>query len=190
MEIEDLVAYVNEELKKGLSTSKIEKNMKVGKDTIRKKLNRAGYAYNTVLQQYVLKGSMANIEPLTQKNTKSYEQHEIRDNTISDSEVRKDTTQGNTMCYEKPITRENTDSYDMDNLFTNEEIAALKQLAKQYIRSQIEFNVEELQDKEIITRSFRSYKEMFNKFANYCKKNNINQVKAVAIALQDFINKK
>lgn len=52
IEIEDIAKLVNERLKEGLSTGQIEKEMKVGKDTLRKKLNRANYKFNKDLNQY------------------------------------------------------------------------------------------------------------------------------------------
>ena len=53
MEILELVEVVNSKLKSGLSTSKIEKEMNFGKDTLRKKLNREGYRFNKNIKQYV-----------------------------------------------------------------------------------------------------------------------------------------
>ena len=40
IKIDEIVKYVNEKMKNGLSMAQIEKEMKVGKDTLRKKLNR------------------------------------------------------------------------------------------------------------------------------------------------------
>ena len=55
VKILELVDYVNKNLKKGLSTANIEKQLlKTGKDTLRKKLNRYNYFYNKELNQYVL----------------------------------------------------------------------------------------------------------------------------------------
>lgn len=77
MELLDLVAYVNKNLSSGLSTSAIEKNMKVGKDTIRKKLNRAGYKYNKSLNIYekvdtITSNNSLGYSNITQNNTISY----------------------------------------------------------------------------------------------------------------------
>lgn len=66
MEILDLVAYVNKKLSDGFSTSKLEKEMQLGKDTLRKKLNRAGYKFSKDLKQYIKE------ELVTLDNTVSY----------------------------------------------------------------------------------------------------------------------
>lgn len=66
MEILDLVDYVNKKLTEGFSTAKIEKEMQLGKDTLRKKLNRAGYKFNKDLKQYI------KVDFITQDNIVSY----------------------------------------------------------------------------------------------------------------------
>lgn len=77
MEILDLVAYVNKNLVLGLSTAQVEKQLKVGKDTIRKKLNRAGYKYNKALNVYekvdtITSNNSIGYTNITQNNTISY----------------------------------------------------------------------------------------------------------------------
>ena len=49
----ELVEYVNKGLREGNSVTQIEKNKNVGKDTIRKKLNRAGYYLNKKYNQFI-----------------------------------------------------------------------------------------------------------------------------------------
>ena len=46
IKIDEIVKYVNEKMKNGLSMAQIEKEMKVGKDTLRKKLNRNNFKYD------------------------------------------------------------------------------------------------------------------------------------------------
>lgn len=52
MDIKDQVEFVNEKLKNGLSITKIEKGLKLGKDTLRKRLNKQGYRYNKELKKF------------------------------------------------------------------------------------------------------------------------------------------
>lgn len=55
VKILELLDFVNKNLKKGLSTASIEKQLlKTGKDTLRKKLNRNNYFYDKELNQYLL----------------------------------------------------------------------------------------------------------------------------------------
>ena len=44
-------------------------------------------------------------------------------------------------------------------------------------------------DSEITTRSFRSYKNIFDLFSEYCKNNSLNQKDAIADALISYISK-
>ena len=78
MEILDLVAYVNTKLKEGFSTAKVEKDLNLGKDTLRKKLNRAGYKYNKNSKQYIQENFV------TQDNLVSYNKEKDVYNTKED----------------------------------------------------------------------------------------------------------
>ena len=52
IKIDELLDYVNEKLKIGLNVGQIEKEMKVGKDSIRKKLNKNGYKFDNNKSNY------------------------------------------------------------------------------------------------------------------------------------------
>lgn len=161
MDIVELVVYVNKNLKEGFSTSAIEKTMKVGKDTVRKKLNRAGYIYNKNLNQYEKK------EPkITEINNNSY----ITQNNIKENKSKKDTHNIKKISDEENLTRE--------------EISYIKMLYSQYMKKQ---SLNDIKIEEIITRSIRVDKKIMNLFADYCKKNNLNQARALSKALMDFI---
>ena len=64
MNIEDQVEFINEKLRSGLSITKIEQELKLGKDTIRKRLNRHGYKYNKDLKQFEFN---SRVEPTEQQ---------------------------------------------------------------------------------------------------------------------------
>lgn len=80
---------------------------------------------------------------------------------------------------------------EQEGQFTSQEVLVLKELIKNYnVKKEIEkFDIDSLNDKEITTRSFRSYKEVMNKFSEFCKDNNLNQAEAIATALNNFITK-
>lgn len=168
IEVKDIVKVVNEKLKEGLSTVQIEKEMKVGKDTLRKKLNRGNYRYNKELKQYeLISNTNMGQGVITQKNidiTKS-EKNNVTDSVITLSN--------------KDITLSKTE-------LTEEEINILKIIARNYklIDRKIEL------EGEVITRSIRTYKNVLDVFASYCKKNNISQKDSIALALIDFMKVK
>lgn len=168
IEVKDIVKVVNEKLKEGLSTAQIEKEMKVGKDTLRKKLNRGNYRYNKELKQYeLISNTNMGQGVITQKNidiTKS-EKNNVTDSVITLSN--------------KDITLSKTE-------LTEEEINILKIIARNYklIDRKIEL------EGEVITRSIRTYKNVLDVFASYCKKNNISQKDSIALALIDFMKVK
>lgn len=167
MEILELLEYVNKNLSNGLSTSAVEKKMKVGKDTLRKKLNRAGYKYNKNLNCYEKRNNITDI------NNNSY----ITQNNIKENKLKKDNN--------KIIkNNDNIKKADNEENLTREEIKFIKMLYIQYLEKQALNNIE---IEEIITRSVRVDKKIMNKFAIYCKKNNLNQARALTKALLDFI---
>lgn len=112
---------------------------------------------------------------------KGLRQYVTQDNTASYAEK----THNNTKCYK--------DTNNLaDGQFKNDEVVILREIIKNFKRKQEveKINLDTLKDKTITTRSFRSYKEIMDGFAKYCKDNKLNQCEAIAIALQDFINKK
>ncbi|MGL5358093.1 MAG: hypothetical protein ACRC9U_03510 [Metamycoplasmataceae bacterium] len=62
MDIKEQVRYVNGELRKGFSITKIEKNLKVGKDTLRKRLNKQGFTYDKLQKQFIESAINKNID--------------------------------------------------------------------------------------------------------------------------------
>lgn len=233
MEILDLVAYVNKNLVLGLSTAQIEKNMKVGKDTIRKKLNRAGYKYNKTLNLYekvdtITYNNSLGYNNATQNNIISYKIKKDEYNPVNNKktgEIKKmdlktfknlptveqvalinkyaDGALTLKEIEQQYFTFTNISKYvnreeaywngeqkkyiiiePKNNIFTDEEIAFLKMLYSQHQKNKI---LNEIETDEIITRSVRVDKNVMNLFADYCKKNNLNQTKALSKALLDFI---
>lgn len=53
-DIEEVVNTVNTKLNNGASISSIERELKLGKDTLRKRLNRAGYKFDKESKQFIL----------------------------------------------------------------------------------------------------------------------------------------
>ena len=163
--IEDIAKVVNEKLKEGLSTAQIEKEMKVGKDTLRKKLNRANYRYNKDLKQYELvSNTEVTVSVITQQNTDVLH----KNNTSA--------TQSVITQKVKSVTQEKIE-------LTEEEINILKIITRNYKISNRSYELEG----EIVTRSVRTYKNVLEQFASYCKENNLSQKDSIALALIDFM---
>ncbi|MEG2364726.1 MAG: hypothetical protein RSC26_14600 [Terrisporobacter sp.] len=166
--VKDIANVVNEKLKEGLSTAQIEKEMKVGKDTLRKKLNRGNYRYNKELKQYELISNTDIIQGvITQKNNDitNYEKNNVTDSVI---------------------TLPNNDITLSKTELTEEEINILKIITRNYKLTDRKSELEG----EVITRSIRTYKNVLDVFASYCKKNNISQKDSIALALIDFMKVK
>lgn len=131
--------------------------MKVGKDSIRKKLNKNGYKFDNNKRQYIKIKENNNNEIPSVKKTK---QEIIKSN---------DKTKG----------------VPEEHFLTQEEIKILKVIAKNYNKTNTEYKLEG----EIKARSFKTYKNVVDKFVAYCKENKLCQKDCIAIALLDFMNK-
>ena len=114
IKINELLDYVNEKLKIGLNVGQIEKEMKVGKDSIRKKLNKNGYKFDNNKRQYIKIKENNNNEIPSVKKTK---QEIIKSN---------DKTKG----------------VPEEHFLTQEEIKILKIIAKNYNKMNIDYNLE------------------------------------------------
>lgn len=174
IQIEEIVKYVNEKMKKGLSMVQIEKEMKVGKDTLRKKLNRSNFKYDKNLKQYIY------VTNETQSNTNNIN----RSNSI-ESFKKRDITQS--VISQKTIEKRNNNIKNIPegHIFTEEEIIILKSVIKTYKLNDTNIVL----DGEIVTRSVRTYKNVLNRFSEYCKKNRLSQKDSIAIALIEFMEK-
>ena len=59
-DIEKLLSIVNQQLKEGSSISTIERELDFGKDTLRRKLNRAGYKYSKERRRFLFDEELSN----------------------------------------------------------------------------------------------------------------------------------
>lgn len=159
IKIDEIVKYVNEKMKTGLSMAQIEKEMKVGKDSIRKKLNRNGYKFNNNKRQYI---------KIKENNNKTKETPGVKN-------LKQDIIKNNNK----------TKSVPEEHFLTQEEIKILKVIAKNYNKTNTDYKLEG----EIKARSFKTYKNVMDKFVSYCKENKLCQKDCIAIALLDFMNK-
>lgn len=82
MDIKEQVRYVNNELGKGFSITKIEKALKLGKDTLRKRLNKQGYVYDKMQKQFIISATNKNID----KEINQQEEIKINNNQMSNLE--------------------------------------------------------------------------------------------------------
>ena len=171
--IEKLVDYVNINLKAGGSVAKIERDLGFGKDTIRKKLNRANYIYSKELKEFTKSNT-----GITRKNKEIV----LENNTNITLEKQDIVLRGNTK-EKRNVLQDNT---NITLGFSDEDIDILKSIIKNYKK----LAIEKVEFKgEVITRSFRTYEEVLNKFVKYCNDNKFVQKEAIAQAMMDFINK-
>ena len=180
--LNDLVNYVNTNLMTGGSMSSIERELGVGKDTIRKKLIRNNNKLDKELKQFVLHANtgetLNKTDDIIPNNTKET-QKVLHSNIKATQSKSKKATPNNT-----GKTQEVLQDNKSITQFTEEEINILKSIIKNY--KSLELEGIKLEG-EIVTRSFRSYKEIMDRFVEYCKDNKLSQKDAFAEALIRFM---
>jgi uncharacterized protein Smg (DUF494 family) len=129
MEIEELFEFVNQKLKIGYSLTKVEKELNFGKDTLRKKLVRAGYRLDKI-NKILIKDieEPSKIGNVHKTNTNTNKDKEVKNknvtkittntNSIGEDDVTKKNTVDYPTASDISVTKENT----VDNINTNHNI--------------------------------------------------------------------
>lgn len=220
MNMDETAVYVNDKLKYGSSITKVEKELNYGKDTLRKKLNRAGYIYDKALKKFILDDNTNITQGITHTEKSIVDKHTSNKNNINsdnrttekdvitnsithkktqseiaknvDSEIDYILTQNITHTEEEHITQSDNTPTTQHRAFTDQDFNILFEIIDNY-KSKGDIKEKNItipkDDSEITTRSFRSYKKVFDSFSKYCKDNELNQKDAIAEALISYISK-
>lgn len=208
MRIDETAVYVNKRLKEGYSIAKVERELEYGKDTLRKKLNRANYFYHKDKNQFLIDNTDVTQSITQDKNvithqsntTTTHTDKPIEDRSLTHP-VTQDLTQHNpsnnhdnkaTQPKKEVITQEHNTKVTQPRAFTDEDFEIMFKLIDEY-KSRVNIIEKPIElpkdDSDLTTRSFRSYKKVFESFSKYCKDNNLQQKDAVAEALLTFMKK-
>lgn len=175
LDINKLLEYVNSQMAGGQSVAQIERAMKVGKDTIRKKLNRAGYHFQD--GQFIKDGQSPkndNIKP-KELNTPKVEPNIKK---IEQTEEKK---------------AQNTQKDDLEEF---QELLRYKdvllEIAKSYKKSnkiKLDLNTIPEMSEEVLTRQMRVHKNALEEFDEFCKSYpNISKQTLLSWAIIEFLN--
>ena len=154
----DLLTQVNELLLKGYSVEQASQELGKGKEWARRQLSSMGYKYN--------------------RNTKQYELKDITKAT----EIKQE---------KQEITKVTTNSYEMktqeQKIFNDSDIDILYKLIEEYkIRNTV--MSDRAENDTLSNRNIRVYKNHYEKFANWCKRNNVTQADALKKAIDLLLN--
>lgn len=192
LSIPNTISHVNNKLKKGYSIAKIERELNLGKDTLRKKLNRANYKYNKALHQFVSEDSTSATQGITHtsknaiKSIKRHTEIKVITTNITPKITQDKISNYNDSEHSKP--QKFNSAEKQQRAFTDEEFNILFEIIHNYKLKKNNTNILR-DDSDVITRSFRSYKSILDMFANYCKDNELNQKDAIADALILYMSK-
>ncbi len=167
MDIKDQVEFVNEKLKNGSSITKVEKELKLGKDTLRKRLNKQGYRYNKELKQFEFNSDFRPTKQQTNRQTKP--------------QINKETKQQTNKA-----TSNNKDQQKNSEQLTLEEIKFLKA----WIKNKKLLDQEE--DKKILSDEFKATTleievNLYKKLEEYCYANKETKKAVINKALLNYL---
>lgn len=208
---------INAFLKQGNSIAEYEKLNGFGKDTLRKWLNRNGYKFDKNKKIYVLQNNYDGVIKKNvsayNKKTKDLKTKEVpkkmtleefkkmktkeqveyinkfTDGKLTLNQIAKKYLEFTNVS--KYINRDEAywcgaeKKYKMINHFSDEEFEVLQEMIKCY-KNKKEINENNF-DGEVIVRSVRTYKNVLDSFAEYCKNNNLKQTDALAQALKNYM---
>jgi len=155
------ITEINNLLKEGKSITQISKSLGLGKDTLRKRLNRQGYKYNKDTNQ--LENTSSNIS-----------------NTII-------SVNSNTTSNTKPKKVEEKEEVEKDFL-SREEVQALREIIKTYKTTSSTKSLNKT-NRKVVAKSVRTYEDTLVAFARFCKERDILQKDALDEALRAYMDK-
>lgn len=188
--IEELIVEVNKLAVTGMTLTEIELQLGLGKKSLSKKLSK-GYRFDRTLKQYVPKEVMSSYEVTTNEKVAESEPTEevITDlvihsyqedlKPISEVEPKKEEV---TTVVTGIVTKQETQEYQG---FKGDEVEIIYKLIEEYrIKQRLQDHDEEAEDKEeLANRNIRVYTKHYNRFANWCKENNVTQADALYKAI-------
>lgn len=208
---------INAFLKQGNSISEYEKLNGFGKDTLRKWLNRNGYRFDKNKKIYVLQNETDSVikknisayniktkdlktkevpKKMTLEEFKKLKTREkvtlinkFADGKMTLNQIAKNhfgfTNIGKYIPNNEAYWDGAEKKYKLINNFSDEEFLMLQEMIKCY-KNKKEINNNDFEG-EVIVRSVRTYKNILDSFAEYCKNNNLKQTDALAQALKNYM---
>lgn len=160
LDINKLLEYVNSQMSNGLSVAQVERQMKVGKDTIRKKLNRAGFHFQD--NQFVKDGQAPKIIEHKEE--------------IKPKEV-------------KEIKEINKNDYVSDLYKYKDILIEIAKNYKKSNKIKLDLNTIPEMSEEVLTRQMRVHKNALESFDDFCKQYpNISKQTLLSWAILEFLN--
>lgn len=180
---DELLSMVNKALSNGSSVNKFSKDMGWNSSSVKTKLKRGGYGYDSSLKRYVLKDKI-NTNNNTKNNTKINNNSTIKDTKINTNNNTNDNTKNSTLknINNMEIVLKKLDDIEkrLLNLESNKDEVRSSKRNKHIINN----------TRDTSTKSIRLYTEVKEQLEEYLSKHNDKKVIEIfSYAILDYINK-
>ena len=178
---DELLSMVNKALSNGSSVNKFSKDMGWNSSSVKTKLKRGGYGYDSSLKQYILKDKI-DTNNNTKRNTKVNDNSTVKDTKINTNNNTKNSTFKNINNMDMEIVLKKLDNLEkrLLNLESNKGEIRSSKRNKHIINN----------TRDTSTKSIRLYKEVKEQLEEYLLKHNDKKVIEVfSYAILDYINK-
>ena len=161
--MQELLDAMNSLLEQGLTVKQAEKQLGYGDGQARKLLSKAGFKCDRKLNKYIPKDSI-----VTGSNAVTTEDKAVEHTPV--------------------VTHSNAVTTTGTPTFTGEQVEILHKLIQEYqLKQRIQADLDEDKGKTI-NRNVRVYEKQFDKFATWCKSNNVTQADALYNAINLLMN--
>ncbi len=177
--IQDQIQYINDQLDQGLKMDQIRSSIGIGEKKLQRYIKKNNYKYDNKTRRYICNMNMLQ-DPVHSEIKPSEATGEVKYNIDILPEVLEPDNQ------QKLINMLNM--YDkLEKMYNWYEIQQLKDHVVDVDPPEIKVNIN---NDEVLTRSFRVYKNIYDKWNNFCKENsNYKVLDLFAMALDEYIEK-
>ena len=187
--IQDQIQYINNQLDQGLKMDQIRSNIGIAEKKLQRYIKKNNYKYDNKTRRYICNMNML------QEHVHSETKHNIKQSEAVGEVTKVIEHKYNIDILPEVLEPDNQQKlinmlnmYDkLEKMYNWYEIQQLKDHVVDVDPPEIKVNIN---NDEVLTRSFRVYKNVYDKWNNFCKENsNYKVLDLFAMALDEYIEK-
>lgn len=185
LSIQDQIQYINNQLDQGLKMDQIRSNIGIGEKKLQRHIKDNNYKYDNKTKRYICNMNMLQ-EPVHSETKPSEAVGEVK--KVIEHKYNMNVLQEVLDPDNQQKLINMLQMYDkLEKMYNWYEIQQLKDKVVDMDPPEIKVNIN---NDEVLTRSFRIYKNIYDKWNNFCKENsNYKVLDLFSMALDEYIEK-